>query len=36
VDIVGLGHMGTAFAFNLLAGGYRVLAYDRNICQPAW
>jgi 3-hydroxyisobutyrate dehydrogenase-like beta-hydroxyacid dehydrogenase len=30
VGIVGLGHMGTAFALNLLADGYPVLAHDRN------
>jgi 3-hydroxyisobutyrate dehydrogenase-like beta-hydroxyacid dehydrogenase len=31
VGIVGLGHMGAAYALNLLADGYRVLAYDRNL-----
>ena len=31
VGIVGLGHMGSAFALNLLAAGHRVLAHDRNL-----
>jgi len=30
VGVVGLGHMGNAFALNLVAGGYRILAYDRD------
>lgn len=30
VGIVGLGHMGHAFAVNLVADGYRLLAYDRD------
>ena len=30
VGIVGLGHMGAAFALNLIADGHRVLAYDRG------
>jgi len=30
VAVVGLGHMGTAFALNLIADGHRVLAYDRD------
>ena len=30
VGVVGLGHMGHAFAANLLADGYQVLAYDRD------
>ena len=30
VGVVGLGHMGEAFALNLIGSGYRVLAYDRN------
>src|SRR5271156_444204 len=30
VGVVGLGHMGSVFALNLVADGYRVLAYDRN------
>jgi len=30
VGIVGLGHMGTAFARNLIADGHRVLGYDHN------
>jgi phosphoglycerate dehydrogenase-like enzyme len=30
VGVVGLGHMGTAFALNLIADGCRVLVYDRN------
>jgi hypothetical protein len=30
VGVVGLGHMGNAFALNLVADGYRVLAYDRD------
>jgi 3-hydroxyisobutyrate dehydrogenase-like beta-hydroxyacid dehydrogenase len=30
VGVVGLGHMGHAFAVNLLQDGYQVLAYDRN------
>jgi 3-hydroxyisobutyrate dehydrogenase-like beta-hydroxyacid dehydrogenase len=30
VGVVGLGHMGAAFALNLIADGRRVLAYDRD------
>jgi hypothetical protein len=30
VDVVGLGRMGAAFAENLLAAGYRIVAYDRD------
>ena len=30
VGVVGLGHMGHAFAVNLLQDGYEVLAYDRD------
>jgi 3-hydroxyisobutyrate dehydrogenase-like beta-hydroxyacid dehydrogenase len=30
VGVVGLGHMGAAFALNLMADGHHVLAYDRN------
>ena len=30
VGVVGLGHMGAAFALNLVADGRRVLAYDRD------
>ena len=30
VGVVGLGHMGHAFAVNLLQDGYPVLAYDRD------
>jgi 3-hydroxyisobutyrate dehydrogenase-like beta-hydroxyacid dehydrogenase len=30
VGVVGLGHMGTAFALNLMTDGHQVLAYDRN------
>lgn len=30
VGVVGLGHMGHAFAMNLAEDGYRVFAYDRN------
>jgi 3-hydroxyisobutyrate dehydrogenase-like beta-hydroxyacid dehydrogenase len=30
VGVVGLGHMGQAFAANLVADGYQVFAYDRN------
>jgi 3-hydroxyisobutyrate dehydrogenase-like beta-hydroxyacid dehydrogenase len=30
VGVVGLGHMGHAFALNLLEDGYQVLAYDRD------
>jgi 3-hydroxyisobutyrate dehydrogenase-like beta-hydroxyacid dehydrogenase len=30
VGVVGLGHMGHAFAANLLEDGYQVLAYDRD------
>jgi 3-hydroxyisobutyrate dehydrogenase-like beta-hydroxyacid dehydrogenase len=29
VGVIGLGRMGDAFAHNLVADGYRVLAYDR-------
>jgi 3-hydroxyisobutyrate dehydrogenase-like beta-hydroxyacid dehydrogenase len=28
--VVGLGHMGTAFALNLITDGHRVIAYDRD------
>ena len=31
VGVVGLGHMGHAFAVNLLQDGYQVLAYDRDV-----
>src|SRR5882672_9031647 len=30
VGVVGLGHMGHAFAVNLVEDGYQVLAYDRG------
>jgi len=30
VGVVGLGHMGHAFAVNLIADGYQVFAYDRD------
>jgi 3-hydroxyisobutyrate dehydrogenase-like beta-hydroxyacid dehydrogenase len=30
VGVVGLGHMGHAFAVNLIEDGYQVFAYDRN------
>lgn len=30
VGVVGLGHMGSAFARNLIAHGYRTLVFDRN------
>jgi len=30
VGVVGLGHMGTAFALNLITDGHRVVAYDRD------
>ena len=30
VGVIGLGHMGSAFALNLMADGCRVLAYDRD------
>src|SRR5437763_15934224 len=30
VGVVGLGHMGHAFAANLVRGGYQVLGYDRD------
>jgi 3-hydroxyisobutyrate dehydrogenase-like beta-hydroxyacid dehydrogenase len=30
VGVVGLGHMGAAFALNLIADGRRVMAYDRD------
>src|SRR5271157_3472574 len=30
VGVVGLGHMGHAFAANLVQDGYQVLAYDRD------
>ena len=30
IGVVGLGHMGTAFALNLIADGRRVLASDRD------
>ncbi len=30
VGVLGLGHMGEAFALNLIADGHRVLAYDQN------
>ena len=35
VGVVGLGHMGAAFALNLIADGCRVLAYDRNPARVA-
>jgi 3-hydroxyisobutyrate dehydrogenase-like beta-hydroxyacid dehydrogenase len=31
VGVVGLGHMGAAFALNLIADGRRVVAYDRDL-----
>ena len=31
VGVVGLGHMGHAFAVNLVQDGYEVLAYDRDV-----
>jgi 3-hydroxyisobutyrate dehydrogenase-like beta-hydroxyacid dehydrogenase len=31
VGVVGLGHMGHAFAVNLIKDGYQVVAYDRNV-----
>ncbi len=31
VGVVGLGHMGQAFAANLVADGYHVFAYDRDL-----
>jgi 3-hydroxyisobutyrate dehydrogenase-like beta-hydroxyacid dehydrogenase len=31
VGVVGLGRMGEAFAKNLLAAGYRIVAYDRDL-----
>ncbi|WP_082794580.1 NAD(P)-dependent oxidoreductase [Acetobacter malorum] len=30
VGVIGLGHMGSAFARNLIAHGYRTLVFDRN------
>lgn len=30
VGVVGLGHMGHAFAMNLIEDGYEVFAYDRD------
>jgi 3-hydroxyisobutyrate dehydrogenase-like beta-hydroxyacid dehydrogenase len=30
VGVIGLGHMGHAFAVNLIADGYQVFAFDRN------
>ncbi len=30
VGVVGLGHMGSAFALNLIADGHQVVAYDRD------
>jgi 3-hydroxyisobutyrate dehydrogenase-like beta-hydroxyacid dehydrogenase len=30
VGVVGLGHMGHAFAVNLVEDGYKVLVYDRE------
>ena len=30
VGVVGLGHMGHAFAVNLIEDGYQVIVYDRN------
>jgi 3-hydroxyisobutyrate dehydrogenase-like beta-hydroxyacid dehydrogenase len=30
VGVVGLGHMGHAFAVNLVEDGFQVLAYDRD------
>ena len=35
VGVVGLGHMGHAFAVNLLQDGYSVLAYDRDARRAA-
>jgi hypothetical protein len=35
VGAVGLGHMGHAFAVNLVEDGYRVLVYDRDPAQTA-
>ena len=35
VGVVGLGHMGHAFAVNLVEDGYRVLVYDRDPAQTA-
>src|SRR6267154_6377702 len=35
VGVVGLGHMGHAFAVNLVEDGYQVLAYDRDPKQAA-
>ncbi len=30
IGVVGLGHMGSAFAENLIADGYQMTVYDRN------
>jgi 3-hydroxyisobutyrate dehydrogenase-like beta-hydroxyacid dehydrogenase len=30
VGVIGLGHMGHAFAVNLVEDGYKVLVYDRD------
>ena len=35
VGVVGLGHMGDAFALNLIADGHRVLTYDRDPVREA-
>ena len=35
IGVVGLGHMGAAFALNLLEDGHRVLAYDRDPAHEA-
>src|SRR6266436_5163343 len=31
VGVVGLGHMGYAFAFNLVEDGYQISVYDRDL-----
>ena len=35
VGVVGLGHMGHAFAANIIQDGYQVLAYDRDANRAA-
>jgi len=30
IGVIGLGHMGSDFAGNLIADGYQVTIYDRN------
>jgi prephenate dehydrogenase len=35
IGVVGLGHMGEAFARNLLSDGHRVRAFDRNPLRAA-